>query len=135
MTPGRVTRDQEAVAHRAGLVGGPDAQQRQGTDAVAGPRIAQEPAIAPVDQELARKPRCANPPGPPHAEAQILECLDREAGALGERAIFCLAPHARQASLATDRLQEMPNFPGTRITPGEPGTDRQASAGPERPVG
>src|SRR5258708_38467086 len=132
---GRLTCDQEAVAHRTGLVGRPDAQQRQRKDAIAGPRIAQEPAITPVHEELARKPRCANAPGPPHAKAQILECLDREAGPLGELAIFDLVPHARQASLATDRLQEAPNFPGTRITPGEPGADRQASAGPERPIG
>jgi histidinol phosphatase-like PHP family hydrolase len=98
-------------------------------------RIAQVPAITWVDEELARKPGCANAPGPPHVEAQILKCLDSEAGPLGELAIFDLAPHARQASLATDRLQEVPSFPGTRITPGEPGADRQASAGPERPVG
>src|SRR5260370_10891927 len=103
-------------------------------DAIAGPRSGQEPAITPVHEELARKPRCANAPGPPHAKAQILECLDREAGPLGELAIFDLVPHPRQASLATDRLQEVPNFPWTRITPGEPGPDRQAAARPERPV-
>src|SRR4029077_8133812 len=113
------------------MVGRPDAQQRQRKDAIAGPRVAQVPAITPVYEELAREPRCANAPGPPHATAQILECLDRQPGPLGELAIFDLVPHARQASLATDRLQEVPNFPGTRITPGEPGADRQAPAGRE----
>ena len=54
------TCDQEAVAHQTGLVGRPDAQQRERKDAIVGPRIAQEPAITAVDEERARKPPCAN---------------------------------------------------------------------------